>query len=98
MSCQERSAVGRKGLGLAGGNPFQLDADRRPPPVGNCREGAVCLLCHWVSLDLENELTSDRSHLRSSIASVVQSPFLKLPFFGPRGAPGLRPPWRRHRL
>jgi hypothetical protein len=35
---------------------------------------------------------------RSSIASSVQSPVLKFPFFSPRGAPGLNPPCSRHRL
>ena len=39
-----------------------------------------------------------RNHFRSAIASAVQSPVLKFPFFGPRGAPGLNPPCRRHRL
>src|SRR6516165_7585028 len=41
---------------------------------------------------LANDCTRDRSHFRSAIASVVQSPCLKFPFFEPRGAPGLRPP------
>src|SRR6516162_6616860 len=39
-----------------------------------------------------NDCTRDRSHFRSAIASVVQSPCLKFPFFEPRGAPGLMPP------
>jgi hypothetical protein len=43
-------------------------------------------------------LTISRNHLRSSRASAVHSPFLKLPFFLPLGAPGLRPPCNRHRL
>jgi hypothetical protein len=34
--------------------------------------------------------------LRSWIASAVQSPVLKFPFLGPRGAPGLSPPCSRH--
>src|SRR6516225_8875256 len=45
-----------------------------------------------------NDCTRVRSHFRSAIASVVQSPFLKFPFFEPRGAPGLNPPCRRQRL
>jgi hypothetical protein len=35
-----------------------------------------------------NERTSERSHFRSWIASLVQSPFLKFPFSEPRGALG----------
>jgi hypothetical protein len=45
-----------------------------------------------------NACTNERSHLRSSIASAVQFPLRKLPFFIPRGAPGLSPPCKRHRL
>ena len=45
-----------------------------------------------------NAFTSERSHLRSSTASAVQFPLRKLPFFVPRGAPGLKPPCKRHRL
>jgi hypothetical protein len=44
------------------------------------------------------DCTRDRSHFRSWIASIVQSPVLKFPFFWPRGAPGLRPPCSRQRL
>jgi len=47
---------------------------------------------------LAKDRRSDRSQFRSSIASIVQFPVLKLPFSCPRGAPGLRPPCRRHRL
>jgi hypothetical protein len=35
-------------------------------------------------------------HARALWAS--QSPFLKFPFLAPRGAPGLNPPCKRHRL
>lgn len=45
-----------------------------------------------------NAVTSERSHLRSWIASTVQLPSRKLPFSVPRGAPGLRPPCKRHRV
>ena len=45
-----------------------------------------------------NNCTKERSHVRSSIASAVQFPLRKFPFFVPRGAPGLSPPCKRHRL
>jgi hypothetical protein len=32
------------------------------------------------------------------MASAVQLPVLKFPFLKPRGAPGLNPPRKRHRL
>jgi hypothetical protein len=44
-----------------------------------------------------NAFTNERSHLRSWITSTVQFPVRKLPFFVPRGAPGLKPPCKRHR-
>jgi hypothetical protein len=62
------------------------------------RQSVVRLIRHPVVLVFANDCTSDRSHLRSSIASAVQSPFLKFPFLAPRGAPGLNPPCRRHRF
>ena len=75
------------------------------PPLADVQPGAhhrrqwvVRLIRHSVVPVLANDRTSDRSHLRSSIASAVQSPFLKFPFLAPRGAPGLNPPCRRHRL
>jgi hypothetical protein len=67
--------------------------------VGNIgNERRVGLFAHLILAGLAKDCTSDRSQFRSSIASVVQSPVRKLPFFAPRGAPGLRPPCRRHRL
>ena len=58
---------------------------------------AVRLSSHPPVSLLTNGWTRERSHSRSSIASVVQSPFLKFPLLLPRGAPGLSPPWSRHR-
>jgi hypothetical protein len=43
------------------------------------------LVRHSVVPFLANDRTRDRSHLRSLIASLVQSPFLKFPFMAPRG-------------
>ena len=62
------------------------------------RRRLIWSMRHSVVLLLANDWMRDRSHLRSSIVSVVQSPFRKFPFFWPRGAPGLDPPCKRHRL
>ena len=63
-----------------------------------CPQGSLALPARILAID--SEVAIERPEFRSSIASVVQSPVRKLPFFAPRGAPGLiiRPPCRRHRL
>src|SRR4029077_10465709 len=85
-------------LSKAGSDPAASHTDRPTTlrSIGN--EGRLGLPAHSVLVGLAKDRTSDRSQFRSSIASIVQFPVLKLPFFGPRGAPGLRPPCRRHRL
>jgi hypothetical protein len=62
------------------------------PVLGDCSAFSSLADCH-----VAKDLRRDRSHLRSAIASVVQSPVLKFPFLKPRGAPGLNPPCNRHR-
>ena len=61
------------------------------------RRHVVRLKLHSTIPLLAKLCTRDRSHLRSSIASLVQFPLRKLPFSMPRGAPGLNPPCKRHR-
>src|ERR1700738_3127140 len=85
-------------LSKAGSDPAGSHTDRPKTQRSIGNEGRLGLPAHSVLVGLAKDRTSDRSQFRSSIASIVQFPVLKLPFFGPRGAPGLRPPCRRHRL
>ena len=77
--------------------PPHLDADWRKAALASHRNRYLSWLRHSVVPLSAKDCTRDRSHLRSSIASAVQLPVLKFPFLLPRGAPGLSPPWRRHR-
>src|SRR2546429_573634 len=81
------------GLGETDIHPLQLHTNWLTSRVGRSHDFIGFL--HFEPL---HDCSSDRSHLRSSIASSVQSPVLKFPFFSPRGAPGLNPPCSRHRL
>ena len=77
----------------------ERDPNRWKAALTNDRCCSIAQLFHpWLSVMWQTPLRRDRSHLRSAIASVVQLPFLKFPFRKPRGAPGLRPPCKRHRL
>ncbi len=80
--------------------PKHLDTDRRKAALdSHARAGELFgLFVIRLIPAVANAFTNDRSHLRSSIASAVQFPLRKFPFFVPRGAPGLNPPCKRHRL
>src|SRR5258708_720536 len=84
-------ALAVRGISLRLGcvDSFKLYPDRHATrPLGGWRWRDIRLLHRLVSV-LANDWTSERSHLRSSMASAVQSPVLKFPLSGPRGAPGL---------
>ena len=74
----------------------ELAARRRWPATGVGELFGLCVIRLYPLL--ANDCTRDRSHLRSSMASAVQFPLRKFPFLRPRGAPGLNPPCKRHRL
>ena len=85
-------------LALSCHPPENLDTDRRravPQRRAWVRRSAYSSSAYTPDA---NAFTNERSHLRSSIALPVQFPLRKLPFSVPRGAPGLKPPCKRHRL
>ena len=77
----------------------QLDSHGRAArDTGSRSNRNIAFRCHGAFSGLPKERTSDRSHRRSSIASADQVPSVKFPLRAPRGAPGFKPPCKRHRL
>jgi DNA invertase Pin-like site-specific DNA recombinase len=98
-----RTDDGRKraqARGVRFGRPRKLDQHQRQEPLERLAKGETLVdVARTYGVDPTTIGRLGSPFAESAAAySAVQSPDLKFPFLGPRGAPGLRPPWRRQRL